>query len=280
MREQYPFFRENDERTQAVIGEKAIASDLSGAFQKPYALLTSKRLYCKNSQGNFIIDARNLLSSGIAAAIPGRGLLWAAFAMSALWALIYGFGIILRWLIHEVIYFIYLDNMKAVWSYDYEFEFAYPEFSGYVAWIFNRVISVRVGIGMVCLILFLIFRNKCPKIAPVLLCIAPILLLIDGLVRSGPIYLVYIKNFFYSEAYWLEPLARISGVFSYISQFGSIILVAIFYIKMIKQSKGNRMFLISHTGGVFTFAAKDYPAGELKNFAGRLKAMKAGGKNG
>ena len=30
MREQYPFFREEDERTRAVIGEDAVEADLSG----------------------------------------------------------------------------------------------------------------------------------------------------------------------------------------------------------------------------------------------------------
>ena len=63
MIETYPFFREEDERTQAVIGEDAIASDLEGTYQKPYAVLTQKRLYCKNQQGNFIVDNINLRGS-------------------------------------------------------------------------------------------------------------------------------------------------------------------------------------------------------------------------
>ena len=47
MREQYPFFRDGDEKTQAIIGEEAVSTDLEGQYQKPYAVLTQKRLYCK-----------------------------------------------------------------------------------------------------------------------------------------------------------------------------------------------------------------------------------------
>ena len=69
MREQYPFFRDGDEQTQAVIGEEAVNADLDGDYQKPYAVLTQKRLYCKNEQGNFITDASALQSAS-------KGLLW------------------------------------------------------------------------------------------------------------------------------------------------------------------------------------------------------------
>ena len=62
MTEKYPFFREEDETAQAVIGEDAIASDLNGAYQKPYAVLTQKRVYCKNEQGNVITDVSALRS--------------------------------------------------------------------------------------------------------------------------------------------------------------------------------------------------------------------------
>lgn len=64
MREQYPFFRDVDERTQAVIGEEAADSDLNGEYQKPYAILSQKRLYCKNEQGNFIADGRSVRFQG------------------------------------------------------------------------------------------------------------------------------------------------------------------------------------------------------------------------
>ncbi len=78
MREQYPFFRDGDEQTRAVIGEEAVDADLDGEYQKPYAVLTQKRLYCKNEQGNFITDAAAVRSAG-KGRLPGHNwFLWAA----------------------------------------------------------------------------------------------------------------------------------------------------------------------------------------------------------
>lgn len=80
MREQYPFFRDGDEKTQAIIGEEAVNADLDGAYQKPYAILTQKRLYCKNEQGNFITDA-SALQSANKGLLPGKNwFLWAVAA--------------------------------------------------------------------------------------------------------------------------------------------------------------------------------------------------------
>ena len=64
MRKQYPFFRDGNEQTRAVIGEEAAAADLDGEYQKPYAILSSKRLYCKNEQGNFIADGKTVRMAG------------------------------------------------------------------------------------------------------------------------------------------------------------------------------------------------------------------------
>ena len=52
----YPFFKDEDENAVAVIGEDAVMSDLDGAYTKPYAVLTQRRLYCKNEAGTFITD--------------------------------------------------------------------------------------------------------------------------------------------------------------------------------------------------------------------------------
>lgn len=92
MREQYPFFRDRDEQTQAIIGEEAVNADLDGEYQKPYAVLTQKRLYCKNEKGNFITDAATLKSAG-KGLLPGQNwFLWAvatcaglALALLCLW---------------------------------------------------------------------------------------------------------------------------------------------------------------------------------------------------
>lgn len=80
MIEKYPFFREAGEQTKAAIGEDAIAADLNGTYQKPYAVLTQKRLYCKNERGNFITDAAALRSAG-KGVLPGHN--WFLWVMAA-----------------------------------------------------------------------------------------------------------------------------------------------------------------------------------------------------
>lgn len=80
MREQYPFFRDDDEQTRAVIGEEAARADLDGDYQKPYAILTQKRLYCKNEQGNFITDTTTIKSAG-KGLLPGQN--WFSWAVVA-----------------------------------------------------------------------------------------------------------------------------------------------------------------------------------------------------
>ena len=83
MTEKYPFFREADEQTKAVIGGDAIAADLNGNYQKPYAVLTQKRLYCKNERGNFITGKDELLETKWIKGNNGSTwFLWIAFLLS------------------------------------------------------------------------------------------------------------------------------------------------------------------------------------------------------
>lgn len=119
MREQYPFFRDGDEQAQAVIGEEAVNADLDGDYQKPYAVLTQKRLYCKNEQGNFITDASALRSAG-KGLLPGQNwFLWAvvgcvslALVLLCLWY--WGMGG--RWRTENINYDaqMYIDNYHAL----------------------------------------------------------------------------------------------------------------------------------------------------------------------
>lgn len=137
MREQYPFFREEDERTAAVIGEEAASSDLEGTYKKPYAILTQKRLYCKNERGNFIIGTDQLLRAGISQNDPPfTWLLWAAFGVVT-------FSVF--WLIATVIYY----------------NGYYDDLDGPLRWV----------LGVICLVIFLITRKKFLKAAPISLCI-------------------------------------------------------------------------------------------------------------
>ncbi len=84
MKERYPFFRDESEQSQAVIGESAIESDLNGHFEKPYAILTEKHLYCKNEMGNYIVESDRLQSAGVKAASTVSTLFWIAFSIAAL----------------------------------------------------------------------------------------------------------------------------------------------------------------------------------------------------
>lgn len=84
MKEKYPFFRDESEQSQAIIGESAIESDLHGHFEKPYAVLTQKRLYCKNEMGNFIVEAEQLQSAGVTGATVASKLSQAVFFIAAL----------------------------------------------------------------------------------------------------------------------------------------------------------------------------------------------------
>lgn len=84
MTEKYPFFRDENEQSQAIIGESAIESDLRGRFGKPYAVLTQKRLYCKNEMGNFIVETEQLHSAGVIGATAASKLSQAVFFIAAL----------------------------------------------------------------------------------------------------------------------------------------------------------------------------------------------------
>lgn len=140
MTEKYPFFREADEQTKTVIGEDAIAADLNGTYQKPYAVLTQKRLYCKNERGNFIVGADKLLGANMAQNAVAKNLLWAAFAVDMLYAVLVGI-------------------------------LAY--FFTKVRTVINTSFVAIVAIA-ICLVAFLLVRKKHPKISPLLLGIGSI----------------------------------------------------------------------------------------------------------
>lgn len=84
MKEKYPFFRDENEQSQAIIGESAIESDLQSHFEKPYAVLTQKRLYCKNEMGNFIVETEQLHSAGVIGATAASKLSQAVSFIAAL----------------------------------------------------------------------------------------------------------------------------------------------------------------------------------------------------
>lgn len=237
MSEKYPFFRDADEQTRAVIGGEALTSDLNGTYQKPYAVLTSRRLYCKNERGNFIVENGKLLGAGKSqSASLFTQLLWIALGVDVFALLMSNrsglpFLTVLRWFMQDPsnfdpVYFIVFSNFIRNWI-----------------------------VTIVCLILFLLLRKKQAKIAPIFLCIYPAY----SLIRS----IKSLAGYFQS----------VNGIISLLTMIAPIALVAVYYVKT-KNEASN--FEILHTGGSFTFSAKDYPAEELKNFEAQVKALKAG----
>lgn len=159
MTEQYPFFRESDERTLAVIGEKAVISDLSGTYKKPYAVLTQKRLYCKNEMGNFITGYDKILHAGHQKNAP-QWLLWAAFGLDVL-SVIY--------------YFIrFLNSIR------------YMRSNSDIFALFLYLLLIPCS-GV---ILFLIFREKLPKAAPIILCLCSYIVVLPFVVILVVIYFI------------------------------------------------------------------------------------------
>ena len=91
MKERYPFFRDETERSLAVIGESGIESDLNGQFERSYAILTEKHLYCKNEIGNFIADVDQIQGTKFQEprTMPLFG--WLAFVFGALPVVLWGY---------------------------------------------------------------------------------------------------------------------------------------------------------------------------------------------
>lgn len=265
MTKKYSFFRDGDEQAQAVIGEDAIAADLNGTYQKPYAVLTQKRLYCKNERGNFIVGADKLLGADLEQNASNQNILWIAFAVIAL-------GLILV-----------VGNGRAI----YRGLISYYEFYGSDNYYAERFARIRANltiwtiffaISIICLIVFLISQRKRSKISPFLLCITPIVQI------ASVIYYIYIICNYEG---WPVVYALINYFFSFhtaiIFRFIPTVLFVvaiIFCVISATNNKATEWFEIRHTTGMFTFSPKLYPAGELKNFEKQVKALQAGGTNG
>lgn len=251
MIETYPFFREEDERTQAVIGEDAIASDLEGTYQKPYAVLTQKRLYCKNQQGNLIVDNINLRGSSRVRKVHSLSwLLWIAFAHGVFEILLYG-------------------NYCLDWFFcDFDYNWL-RDLAGY---------SFPI---IVCLALFLILRRRTPLIAPAFLCIHPLVSFFRELLPAISELLPAINGSFFLSVYtsllcsdwgWPRLLCQAFILLP-------AILVIIYYIANRGRNYRPR-FVVSHSTGVFTFFPELYRDDELNNFEIKLKDLKSGVQNG
>lgn len=250
MSKQYPFFREPDEETQAVIGAEAITSDLNGNYQKPYAILTQKRLYCKNEHGNFIVNTSQLLSAGMPS-IGGTGakLLWIIFGMAA-----------------------YMIATKLICLFNRDARYL-------------NTSSIEVNLacfGIVCLIVFLVIRVKLPLIASVLLCTYPVCLILVSFWVNHYRFESFLRFllYYFSDAWYLFGYSPIMGALDWICYRGPIILIVIYCIKNRSMNNNNSMFQIVHTNGAFSFNPKDYPGEELKNFEAQVNTLRKGKANG
>lgn len=246
MREQYPFFRDTDEQTQAVVGADAVDADLDGKYQKPYAVLTQNRLYCKNEQGNFITGISNILSvKRVQSASPFGWLFWCAFAILGLY--------FLYWIYFTPSFFSELNMIRVIDPGSYEANRLGKE-------VLRHTLSLIIA--FVSLIAFLATRKKYPKIAPALLCVWPGYLLLGDTVTA-------LQRSINLPTYFsiMSPIALFSRIVP-------IVLVVIYYIL---SKQGNSKLEILHTDGNFSFPVKNYPAEELKNFEAQVKALT--GKN-
>lgn len=241
MREQYPFFREEDERTRAVIGEDAAESDLNGEYQKPYAILTQKRLYCKNETGNYITPSADLLKAenGL---LPGPN--W------FLWSAIIGVALAVG-LINWTFWIIYSNDpfMWEIWTYNEGF----PT----LVWMAERVFLCGGSVMTIILILV----KKFQAVNKLILIIA---------------FIEVVCNAIW---FWLFPWINsfiLCCAVSVVLSTSSVILSILGII----QDKRHTAFFITHSAGAFSFNPGLYSSAELKHFAAQVKALKAGDTNG
>lgn len=245
MREQYPFFREEGERTQAVIGEDAAEADLNGAYQKPYAILTQKLLYCKNEQGNFIIPTQNLLGAAMEHMSNGKAyLLWFAFAL------------------------VVFNTLNGLFN------------SSWVYTFFPSIICL--AFECICAICFLIFIKKPSPIASffVGISVLPDIISLCAWIKhvmSAGINLNH-GNFGFRLFFWYIDLNGIIGLtFRLIFIALPAILALVYYIS---ARTSGCSFVVRHNIGTFSFSPSLYSTNELKHFTAQVKALKAGDTNG
>lgn len=245
MREQYPFFREEDERTRAVIGADAAEADLGGEYQKPYAILTQKRLYCKNEAGNFITQSADLLKAekGL---LPGPNwFLWGAVACMAL---------------------LVLMALILLMGCTYKYAFLKDIWLSLTNWSWASILTQTEGFfvcgGSIAVIILIVIKKF--KDANKVIFGFAFAELIWSLIRLG---------------FWTDWYTKYGRDFVIALPIVSL-LSAILSLVGIIQDKRHTAFFITHNAGVFSFNPGLYSAAELKYFAAQVKALKAGDTNG
>ena len=235
MIEKYPFFREESEKTRAVIGENAAVSDLNGAFQSPYAVLTEKRLYLKNERGNFIVDADNIKGADMPLSLSYT------FKLPLI-----AFGL------NAVMFFYFLIDLAILYFNNEYIYFNIP------------IIMIDLFLMLILPSLFFFVRKKAPNIAPFFLIIGPLRTVLN-MIRI--IYLGIIEHI------TIDFNGRIgSFIFFNILAVSIILLVASFYL--LTKNKSN-MFIVYHKGGILALPSKYYPVSDLRNFKAQVNALRS-----
>lgn len=254
MREQYPFFREEDERTRAVIGADAAEADLGGEYQKPYAILTQKRLYCKNEAGNFITQSADL--RGVGKSFPPELTQW-------FWA--------------EVVCMVLLVCMVIFYHFA---PWGHNNLNNYYSVVGSRTqmpasayfdLLVSVLLCLECVIAYIFIFQKSFTVAHRLVSVA----IITALAYS--IFLCSKRLLDHSLTGWTG--VSFDDVFLPLM---SLVAIISFVLSVINSwhSKRNVTFQITHNAGALSFNPRLYSSAELKHFAAQVKALKAGDTNG
>ncbi len=240
MTERYSFFQDEAEKSQAIIGESAIIADLNGTFEKPYAVLTQQRLYCKNEQGNFIVNADQIQTANRAAAPIMPVLGWVVFAIAALSVAL------LALLSSDILISFNVFNDK------------------------RKILFLFFGAStMLCL--SLVWVRKRPEVTLIFLIASSILLsfsrvsstVIDIIMNNGINYLNAHNLYLYGQVSRMLPLI---GEINFVLGIVSLIL----YVK----KKRSIVYEIKHSSGTFFFQEKDYTQEELSAFSKAVAAQK------
>lgn len=251
MREQYPFFREEDERARAVIGADAAEADLNGEYQKPYAILTRKRLYCKNETGNFITQSADLLKAGNdLLPIPNRFLWFAVICIVLAVGIEWGIAWDLRERFNWGLWW-------ARWCQGYGL--------AALVWIAEGVVLCGGSVAAI----IMTVEKKLQSVNKLILVIAFVEVVCN-----------VIWFWLYGLPFDWDATFRVLLITWCILAAILSVLAVIFSILGIMWGKRYATFFITHSAGAFSFNPGLYSSAELKYFAAQVKALKAGDANG
>lgn len=263
MTEVYPFFRDEDERTLAVIGEEAVAADLNGVYQKPYAVLTSSRLYCKGNRlsgnttthGNFIVDIADISSARISSPTVKNS--WAVWIIAGLFLvscvlLILNTKLTLQRSHDPEIEMLMM--MKGVQNF---YQFINPTF---------YIVLASAGISVIVTVVALCARRN--NMVVIALTLYPIVSLLCWIVTFMSLPLGV--NIGYIAIYPATFTSLTPNILNAI-----IVLICVLYYKSFQRPLLPQGFIIQCTNGAFCYSPSAYSEEEIANFEQHVTQLKA-----